>query len=483
MNSTLHFQVLKKSFLLCVVLFTVKNTWAQNQIIGNESYIHLEQINNVWWFVNSDGEKFTSTGMNHISHKIRFAEYNKDFWVEKFGKNMFIDEKFNFKAKEEIKKWMQQIVKDHKGYGFNTIAFHRPMYLPDEYFNELEIYFLGKIKTGGTHAGRVKRTQSTFPDVFSEEFKSHAESVAEKYCYKHKNSKYLIGYTYDDLPSYSFEEYNRKIKYEGHNGGLVFHPWVTDIINTKKSTSGKKTWISVLKRHYETASDVSENYMLSAKSWEDLEEISDWNKPKNEEKWQQDQTEMLKRIVREWHHVNRNAILKFDPNHLILGDKISCHGKGHPDWVYEIVGEYVDVLFIQDYEFFKPSHVNKLERYYKLSGKPILNGDHSYGYTVPEMSKAKGLPVEDHHAVGEEYYTYLKGILNMPYMLGWHNCGYIEEWKGSKPDNTGKEQTGFFDPFGKPRMEALNNVKEANENTLIWHEKAGDKDFKYSQRK
>jgi len=330
-----HFPVIKISLLLCVFLLSFKIIRAQNQIIGTESYIHLEKVNNVWWFVNSDGEKFVSTGMNHIDKKIRFAEYNKDYWVDQFGENIFIDDNFNFQATEEIKKWMQQIVKDHKDYGFNTIAFHRPKYLPDEYFNELEIYFLAKIKTGDIHAGRVKRSGAEFPDVFSDEFKSHAEKVAEKYCSKHRSSKYLIGYTYDDLPSYSFEEYNRKIRYEGHKGGLVFHPWVNDIINDKGLSNGKAIWISILKQHYKTPAAVAENYMLPINSWKDLEEVTDWK-------------------------------------------------------------------------------------------------------------KAKGLPVEDHHAVGEEYYTYLKGISNLPFMLGWHNCGYLEQWKGSKPDATGKEQTGFF---------------------------------------
>lgn len=172
---------------------------------------------------------------------------------------------------------------------------------------------------------------------------------------------------------------------------------------------------------------------------------------------------MCAKLTHKWHQVNRDVILKYDPNHLILGDKISCHGKGHPDWVYQIVGKYVDVLLIQDYEFFKPSHVEKLERFYKLSGKPIINGDHSYGHTIPgKMTKSKGLQVESIEVIGEEYETYLKGIMNLPFMVGWLNCGYIEQWNGSETDPTGKQQTGLFDPYGNPRTEALDIIKKAN---------------------
>ena len=100
-----------------------------------------------------------------------------------------------------------------------------------------------------------------------------------------------------------------------------------------------------------------------------------------------------------------------------------------------------------------------------------------------QQKKSKGLQVESHTAVGEEYTTYLKGIMNLPFMLGWHNCGYLEQWTGGKLDNTGKQQSGFFDPFGKPRLEALNHIKSANQKAVKWHKSAGDVEFEYSKRK
>jgi len=482
MKIRLKFKEVIISILMCSLIAVTFKVTAQNQIIGSKSFVHLEKINTVWWIVDGDGNKFISKGMNHIGPSTRFASYNKEFWSQKFGENILENNRVNYKAKREIKNWMTEVAKDHKDYGFNTIAFHRPMTLDDAFFDELNLYYLGKIKTGHLHASRAKNNGG-FPDVFSTVFKKHAEEVAKNYCSKHKTSKFLLGYTYDDLPSYSFEEYSHKIKYEGHKGGLLFHPWILDIINIEGITTGKKIWIDILKKHYKTPTEAAENYLLEITSWEELATISDWKKPKNEEKWQQDQTEMLKQIVGKWHQVNRNAILKYDPNHLILGDKISCHGQGHPDWVYQIVGKYVDVLLIQDYGFFKPLHVKKLERFYKLSGKPILNGDHSYGYTIPgKMTKSKGIQVESLKAIGEEYKTYLKGVMNLPFMIGWLNCGYLEQWKGSKTDNTRKQQTGLFDPYGNPRTEALNIVKEANKEASLWHEKAGKNEFEYSKR-
>jgi hypothetical protein len=456
---------------------------AQNQIVGTESYIHLEKIDKVWWFIDANGEKFISTGMNHMQSNIRFAKYNKEYWAEQFGEEILQNGRFNGKATSAIKKWMEQAVKDHKDYGFNTIPFHRDLNIPDEYFEELEINYFGKIKTGIIHASRVKYLSSDgkFPDVFSEQFKDNADSIAKEYCSKHKNNKYFLGYTYEDLPAYEFQMY--KQAHLRHNKNFVYLPWVADIINKNGMTDGKKVWLTILKENYNSPQEMAENYNIEITKWEDIALVSKWSEPNNKEKWLADQEEMSKQILENWHKINRESILRYDPNHLIFGDKIFCHGKGHPDWVFEIIGKYVDVLLIQDYEMLKPSHIKELERYHRLSGKPVLNGDASYAVTVKEQRASKGLQVESHAAVGEEYAVYLKGIMNLPFMLGWHNCGYLEQWTGGKLDDTGKQQTGLFDPFGKPRSEALNPIKKANQKAVKWHISAGNETFEYSKRK
>ena len=99
------------------------------------------------------------------------------------------------------------------------------------------------------------------------------------------------------------------------------------------------------------------------------------------------------------------------------------------------------------------------------------------------MEKTKGLNVENHAAVGEEYTIYLKGIMNLPFMLGWHNCGYLEQWKGGALDDTGKQQMGLFDPFGNPRTDALELIEKANNEAVHWHENASKVEFEYSDRK
>ena len=83
---------------LCIILLALTNIYAQNQLVGSKSYIHLEKIDNAWWFVDANGEKFISTGMNHIQANIRFADYNKKYWSKKFGEEILTNGRYNGKA-------------------------------------------------------------------------------------------------------------------------------------------------------------------------------------------------------------------------------------------------------------------------------------------------------------------------------------------------------------------------------------------------
>mgnify|MGYP001825417840 FL=1 len=72
----------------------------------------------------------------------------------------------------------------------------------------------------------------------------------------------------------------------------------------------------------------------------------------------------------------------------------------------------------------------------------------------PNMKDVKGVKVESAEVKGREYATYLRGIMNLPFMVGWQTCGYMETWEGTS-DSTGKQQTECVDPFGESIREAL----------------------------
>lgn len=457
-------------FTLISTLF-INHSFATNKeeatkVVGNKDFVHLEQKDGIWTLVNADGEAFIPLGMNHVGPMHRFAPYNKDHWVEEFGDDIMRNGRVNFKS-EAVKKWMERIAKDHKDYGFNTLAFHHPHILPTEYFSELKLYYIGKLRMSHVHAKRAKRMSpnKSFPDVFDPAWIQKLDGFVKRYTTKHKNSTHLIGYSYDDLPAYTINNLEKRLR------GFEHHPWIMDILSHPGKTNGKSAWIEVLKAQYSSAEAAGKMYGLTITKWDDFYEVTTYGMPQDVQKGFADQALMNAKIVEAYHKAHHDAIRKHDPNHLILGDKIQ-NARMQPDWVWNVVKKYVDVVLIQDYDFFTPAHEKKLKRIYEITNKPIINGDHAYGALRPNMKKVKGVKVSTMEVKGQQYAVYLKGIMNLPFMLGWQVCGYMETWEGTS-DPTGKSQTGFFDPMGNPIEEALKYVKVANEQALNWHKNAG----------
>lgn len=445
-------------------------------LLGKKGFVHAEKQEGIWFLINADGERFIPTGMNHVGPMHRFAPYNREYWIEQFGADVLNERGQPDWTGPGVKRWMERIAKDHLDNGFNTLAFHHPATMPTEYCNELGLYYYGKMKMSHVNPKRAPRMSpdGKYPDVFSQAWVRKLDAYVENYAAKHKDSKYLLGYTFEDLPAYTVHHLEKRITQFEH------HPWIIDIITRPGVTIGKRTWIDILKQQYPTAAEAGAMYQLEISEWTDFHEVSDWPLPKDAEQGFADQALMNAKIVEAYLKAHHDALRKHDPNHLIFGDKIQ-NARPQPDWVWEIVRKYVDVILIQDYDFFTPAHEKKLRHINHLTGKPIVNGDHSYGMLRPNMTVVKGVKVDSAEEKGEQYATYLRGILNLPFMLGWQTCGYLETWEGAE-DATGKQQTGYFDPFGEPIEEALSLAREANAKALEWHEKAGTLKNVYSRR-
>ena len=87
-------------------------------------YVYVKQIDDVWWFIGPDGQKFWSTGVNHIEPHLYLAPYNKYETMTKYGKDLLDDKgKFNTSS-ESAKRLIDGQIKIAKDLHFNTFAIH-----------------------------------------------------------------------------------------------------------------------------------------------------------------------------------------------------------------------------------------------------------------------------------------------------------------------------------------------------------------------
>ncbi|MEM9366021.1 MAG: hypothetical protein AAGD07_08480 [Planctomycetota bacterium] len=446
---------------------------AQPQVIGNPNFIHLENDQGVWWLVDHTGKRFITTGMNHVGEGgVLFNEVNEGWLTGRFGQDIRGSwGGLNPRAKN-IGGYADMVVKDFKDHAFNTIPFHAYS-TPLNLYEERQIYYVAKIKVQNISLMQMNRARGArFPDVFSTDFREKLDVLAKRICTPLREAKYCLGYSYFDMPDLKpIRRWQRKLF---PDGGLVY-PWVQDIRELPADAAGKREWLRVLKQNHPSAAAAAGAYAIQdIASWEDLAEVTSWpHKPNDIPKAKKDAEDMLVALAEKWYGLHHDLIKKYDPNHLLLGDK---HDVGYdvwvdmiPDRVLDVIAKYNDVLTIQYYSFYTDLHNETLRELHGKTGLPIINGDHSYAFKTPNHSKIKGLEVESFAAVANEYQRYMKGTMeDHPYMLGWWHCGYIEQWAPAGTKGLG-QQCGFFSPFGEPNLELLSLVKQANQNASRWH--------------
>ncbi|MEL6106828.1 MAG: PVC-type heme-binding CxxCH protein [Planctomycetota bacterium] len=442
-------------------------------IVGNPDFIHLERENDVWWLVDHTGKRFITTGMNHVGEGgVLFNEVNRGWMTGRFGDDIQGSwGGLNPRAKN-IGAYADMVVGDFQDYGFNTIPFHAYS-TPLNLYEERKIYYVAKIKVQNISLMQMNRAKGDrFPDVFSATFREKLDTVAKRVCRPLRDAKYCLGYTYFDMPD--LKPVRRWQRQLFPDGGLVY-PWVQDMRELPAAAAGKQAWMRVLKRNHASASDAARAYALDdIDSWEELAKMTTWPiMPADVARVRKDAEDMLVALAEKWYGLHHELIRKYDPNHLLLGDK---HDVGYdqwvdaiPDGVLDVIAKYNDVLTVQYYSFYTDLHNATLQELHRKTGLPIINGDHSYAFKTAKHTKIKGLEVESFEAVADEYRRYMKGTMqDHPYMLGWWHCGYIEQWAPAGTKGLG-QQCGFFSPFGEPNGELLALVKQANENAPKWH--------------
>ena len=118
----------------------------------------------------------------------------------------------------------------------------------------------------------------------------------------------------------------------------------------------------------------------------------------------------LLQMAQRYYQVTHDAIRRYDPHHLILGDRYEARAP-LPDEILEAAIPYVDVLSFQFFD--QPDVISEaFLRWHRLTGKPILLAD----ACVP--GRDTGLPPEQCRYPGM-----LKCLRELSCCVGWHYCG------------------------------------------------------------
>ena len=222
------------------------------------------------------------------------------------------------------------------------------------------------------------------PDVFSADFVEWCDCVAREHCARMADDPNLIGYFYCDCPS----------------------------------------WVHAWKPHLKGP-------------WFDPERLES-----------DDGHRALSEMAAQYYRVTHDAIRRYDPNHLILGDRYEAEAR-LPDEVLLAAKPYVDVL---SFQFFADADtiVPAFSGWHQLTGMPILLAD----ACVP--GRDRGLPEEEC-----VYPNMLCALREMPACVGWHYCGAYLRNRVRRAGFRGEDEEILEPGF-------VEEVRRANRETAEW---------------
>jgi glyoxylase-like metal-dependent hydrolase (beta-lactamase superfamily II) len=417
--------------------------------IGAKGFFRLKKEKGVWWFLSPEGNKFVSLGINHIEPVLLSSDTNKALFMEKYGNDLIGPGGRPNNRGKAAQRWLEDSMNLVQQWGFNSLGVHNPI-------PQSRMPYVAKFRPARIDGWAGLNRQ--YMDPFAIETQKFIEERAEQWCARHKDDTMILGISLNDMPQWQ-------------TSPKEIHAWVQFCMELDETSPGKKKWVEVLQGHYSNLAAAAAAYGIEASSWNGFLERTSWPEPAQPEKVFQDVQVFLPLIADNWFHSMVTALRKYDHNHLIFGDKFE--GKRNlPLWLDLIIMKYFDLAYIQWYDY---AHIQtpRLKKLYEITGKPILMGDSSFSCPNPNNPRPKGVHVGSQKEVGNAYYTYLHSVMEEPYVVGWHFCGFIEGSPDLKKHHYYFSiQNGLLKPDGTPYQEAIDRVVAANVKAQAWHENA-----------
>lgn len=257
-----------------------------------------------------------------------------------------------------------------------------------------------------------------FFDIFDPQEQARMERAIEKVCAQNRNNTSLIGYYWTDLAAWPLKNQT------GTN-------WVEYIRDLPADTPGQI------------------EYQKFLQNW------------KGDDDTERD-TAFLTLIAREYFRVCGEANRRYDPHHLIFGDRYLFQTV-----VPEVIKEslpYIDAVAIQPN--FNPGFPRKeFDRIHELTDKPIILCDFNVTFKEEGKQVFGWMPVENAAVAGPLYAQYIQEALATPYILGSFWCQPVTEMEPAFYP-PGYVKVGIFKPGLQPRPALNKAIRGVNEHLV-----------------
>ena len=407
-----------------------------------------------WWMVTPEGNAFLSWGINHFYPDLWNQDYNRDVWRETLGVDRLQGSKFN----AALRKWFIGI---SGRLGFNTVGVHNQLRILNT--PQPKMAYMQPIRFVDIPHWKTDVPDENFWDIFSPEFEAHCDKLAKEIALPLKDDPYLLAYSMTDCSLFTEEDLRERPDVIGGARRKSRIGWPRRLRNLGKSAPGKRAYVETMRKLYrDSIEDFNTTYGGNFESYDALAEAENWriDTQLSNAMETRDNIAFLQLCVGKYYQTARDAIRRYDPNHMFFGDKINANTDSL-DTVLPITAQYTDLVFYQMYARYEVQQPG-LDRWAKLTDKPFVNGDSAFTMTTETMPRPYGPVadnVEERAAWTAEFFL---RAFSRPDFVGWHYCGLIDA-SNLVPRKRSRQHSGLLDGYGKayPNLERI--LKECSE--------------------
>ena len=342
-----------------------------------------------WWLVTPEGNAFLTLGVNHFHPHFWNQDYNREAWRKRLGvASMNLQQ-----SGPALRAWFLETCRE---YGFNTVGVHNTLQVLNA--PRAVMPYVQPIAFVEIPHWKTEIPDDNFVDVFADEFELHCDQLARQLALPIKDDPFLLGYAMTDCPLFTEEDCRERTDVIGgaRREGRV--GWPRRLRNLPAAAAGKQAYVATVRDLYGgKIGDFNTTYGTSFDSFDALERAKQWRQQTDLSNASEtrDNIEFLKRVVFKYYQTAREAIRRYDPNHLFFGDKINANTDAL-DTVLPVTSQFTDVVFYQMYARYEVQRPG-LDRWSRRVDMPFVNGDSAYTMITDDMPRPYG-PVADNLA-------------------------------------------------------------------------------------
>lgn len=406
-----------------------------------------------WWLVTPEGNAFLSFGVNHLHSDLWRKEFNRDAWKKRLQVKDLDDWSMFAPA---LRDWF---LKTCREWGFNTAGVHTSLQVINR--PQATIPYMQPIKFVDIPHWKTEVPDSNFLDVFSDSFSEHCDLLAKELTAP--EDPYLLGYTMTDCPLFTEEDCRERPDVIGGARRESRVGWPRRLRNLGADAAGKVAYVQAMRDLYRgSIAEFNTTYGTEFASFDGLVNARDWRlgtdlSNANETR---DNVVFLKLAVGKYYETARDAIRRYDPHHLFLGDKLNANTDA-VDTVLSVTREYTDVVLYQMYGKYEVQQPG-LDRWTRIADQPFINGDAAFTMITPFMPRPYG-PVADSLQQRADWTAeFFLRAFERPDFVGWHYCGLIDA-NQKIPRKQARQHSGLFNEYGEPYTELFQSIKSCSD--------------------